>query len=209
MENLVDDPTSEGLVTFPDDDTGDLQLDLVPVEAMQNQLQGVNGLGSSDTVKFEQKRTMNTSKSKIVTNGFSSEQVRRYQATIKSKLTTNRFRQRQTPPKSSHCKPATWSSRKPKVSPPYATEWKSTDWKRKKQTRFSRFVFFFALVFLFWFTPSRWRLSFTQSIKERRHRRAEVARESTENDFSLVGVENLPAKLIFSRVLTHFGMFSL
>lgn len=70
----MDDPTSEGLVTFPDDESGDLQLDLVPAETMQ--LQGVNGLGSSDTVKFEQKRTMNTSKSKIVTNGFSSEQVR-------------------------------------------------------------------------------------------------------------------------------------
>lgn len=81
MENLVDDPTSEGLVTFPDDPTdGDLQLDLVPDQALQNQLQnqlqGVNGLGSSDTVKFEQKRTMNSSKTKILTNGFSSEQVR-------------------------------------------------------------------------------------------------------------------------------------
>lgn len=74
MENLVDDPTSEGLVTFPDDpNDGDLQLDLVPDEQLQNA--AANGLNSSDTVKFEQKRTMNTSKTKILTNGFSSEQV--------------------------------------------------------------------------------------------------------------------------------------
>jgi hypothetical protein len=76
MENLVDDPSSEGLVTFPDDPTdGDMQLDLVPMT--DDQLQNVtsNGLNSSDTVKFEQKRMMNTSKTKILTNGFSSEQV--------------------------------------------------------------------------------------------------------------------------------------
>lgn len=75
MENLVDDPQTEGLVTFPDENhDGDLQLDLVPDEQMQNI--GTNGLTStSDTVKFEQKRTMNTSKTKILTNGFSSEQV--------------------------------------------------------------------------------------------------------------------------------------
>jgi hypothetical protein len=75
MENLVDDPQSEGLVTFPDDNPeNDLQLELP-----NDQLQTINtnGLtGSSDTVKFEQKRTMNTSKTKILTNGFSSEQVR-------------------------------------------------------------------------------------------------------------------------------------
>lgn len=74
MENLVDDPSAEGLVTFPDDNhDGDLQLDLVPDEQLQNV--SANGLTSSDTVKFEQKRTMNTSKTKILTNGFSSEQV--------------------------------------------------------------------------------------------------------------------------------------
>lgn len=71
MENLVDDPTTEGLVTFPDEgQDGDLQLDMrVPDVA-------TNGLNSSDTIKFEQKRMMNSSKTKILTNGFSSEQVR-------------------------------------------------------------------------------------------------------------------------------------
>jgi hypothetical protein len=74
MENLVDDSSPEGLVTFPDDPSdGDLQLDLVPDDQLQNV--AANGLNSSDTVKFEQKRTLNTSKTKILTNGFSSEQV--------------------------------------------------------------------------------------------------------------------------------------
>lgn len=69
MENLVDDPTTEGLVTFPDEGhDGDMQLDMVPDVA-------TNGLNSSDTIKFEQKRMMNSSKTKILTNGFSSEQV--------------------------------------------------------------------------------------------------------------------------------------
>jgi len=75
MENLVDDPESEGFVTFPDEpQDGDLQLDLVPSELTNGQLQNVNTNGA-DTVKFEQKRTMNSSKTKIQTNGFSSEQV--------------------------------------------------------------------------------------------------------------------------------------
>lgn len=74
MENLVDDPSSEGLVTFPDDHSdGEMQLDLASDDQLQNA--AVNGLNSSDTVKFEQKRMMNTSKTKILTNGFSSEQV--------------------------------------------------------------------------------------------------------------------------------------
>lgn len=73
MENLVDDPASEGLVTFPDEGhEGDLQLDLAPDDQLQ--CVAANGL-SSDTVKFEQKRMMNSSKTKILTNGFSSEQV--------------------------------------------------------------------------------------------------------------------------------------
>lgn len=72
MENLVDDPGSEGLVTFPDEgQDGDMQLDLVP-DAATN---GINGMNTSDTIKFEQKRMMNSSKTKLVTNGFSSEQV--------------------------------------------------------------------------------------------------------------------------------------
>lgn len=73
MENLVDDPQTEGLVTFPDENhDNDLQIDLVPDEQLQH-LQATNGI---DTVKFEQKRMMNSSKTKILTNGFSSEQVR-------------------------------------------------------------------------------------------------------------------------------------
>lgn len=73
MENLVDDPQTEGLVTFPDENNdNDLQIDLVPDEQLQQLQAATNG---TDTVKFEQKRTMNTSKTKILTNGFSSEQV--------------------------------------------------------------------------------------------------------------------------------------
>lgn len=83
MENLVDDNSSEGVITFPDENSdGDLQtdfqLELAPEDDLQSQLQNVTGLGASDTVKFEQSRMMNSSKSKIVTNGFSSEQVRRH-----------------------------------------------------------------------------------------------------------------------------------
>lgn len=75
MENLVDDPQSEGLVTFPDENhNGDLQIDLVPDDQLQ-QLQTSNGLNTDGTVKFEQKRTMNSSKSKIIANGISQEHV--------------------------------------------------------------------------------------------------------------------------------------
>lgn len=81
MENLVDDPQTEGLVTFPDDNhDNDLPIDLVPDEQLQH-LQGTNGI---DTVKFEQKRMMNSSKTKILTNGFSSEQVRFFKMQILS-----------------------------------------------------------------------------------------------------------------------------
>jgi hypothetical protein len=75
MENLVDDPQTEGLVTFPDEGhDDDLKMDLVVPD---EQLQAINTNGiASDTVKFEQKRTMNTSKTKILSNGFSSEQVK-------------------------------------------------------------------------------------------------------------------------------------
>ncbi len=75
MENLVDDPQSEGLVTFPDEGhENGMQMDLAPDEQLQQQLQ-TNGLNSDGTVKFEQKRTMNSSKSKIITNGVSKEHV--------------------------------------------------------------------------------------------------------------------------------------
>lgn len=75
MENLLDETSSEGLVTFPDEHhEGDLQLDLEQEDQLKNAT--ANGLTSSDTVKFEQKRMMNSSKTKILTNGFSSEKVR-------------------------------------------------------------------------------------------------------------------------------------
>lgn len=89
MENLVDDTQSEGLVTFPDENhDNDLQLDLVPDEQLQ-QLQATNGLNSDGTVKFEQKRTMNSSKSKIITNGISKEHVSlKYSLNYKTLLTS-------------------------------------------------------------------------------------------------------------------------
>jgi hypothetical protein len=57
-----------------------MQLDLPsPTSIIPDDLtngQVTNGLiNSADTVKFEQKRTTSASKTKIQTNGFSSEQV--------------------------------------------------------------------------------------------------------------------------------------
>ncbi|XP_055846419.1 NAD(+) hydrolase sarm1 isoform X3 [Episyrphus balteatus] len=77
IENLVDSPVGEPLVTFPDseDDHHDLKMDLV--SASKNAL--TNGLSGSsktvDTVKFEEKRSKTESKTKIITDGFSSEQA--------------------------------------------------------------------------------------------------------------------------------------
>lgn len=84
MENLVDDPESEDLVTvtFPDEpQSEEMQLELspsiVPEDMTNGSLQSIsaNGISTADTVKFEQKRTTSASKTKILTNGFSSEQV--------------------------------------------------------------------------------------------------------------------------------------
>lgn len=78
MENIVDD-NSEPHITFPDDDDDhDIKLDMDLVKA-SNQL-SANGLSSSkgtivDTVKFEEKRTKTESKTKVVTDGFSTEQA--------------------------------------------------------------------------------------------------------------------------------------
>lgn len=75
LDNLVDGCDSEAIITFPDDNnnidahvnnSGDDIAECIPGNIVQ----------SSDTVKFEQKRMLNTSKSKILTNGFSREQVR-------------------------------------------------------------------------------------------------------------------------------------
>jgi hypothetical protein len=59
-------------VTFPDDD-GDLSMDLVPGGNLD--CAAVNGLNGSDTMRYEEKRMMNTSKTKTMINGVSSEQV--------------------------------------------------------------------------------------------------------------------------------------
>lgn len=80
LENIVDGNT-EPHITFPDehdhdDDHMNLNMDLVKAS---NQLAS-NGLSGSkgtivDTVKFEEKRTKTESKTKVVTDGFSSEQA--------------------------------------------------------------------------------------------------------------------------------------
>lgn len=90
MENLVDGDSEqhpEQLVTFPDEDstpTEERDLSDLSVAAVlagdQLTLPNHNGplmtVGTAgDVVKFEEKRTTSASKRKIVTNGFSSEQV--------------------------------------------------------------------------------------------------------------------------------------
>lgn len=72
------------MVTFPDGDTtsaDDLQLDLssptLPIGAA-GELCLTNGhqVGTiTDSVKFEEKRMTSASKTKVITDGFSSEQV--------------------------------------------------------------------------------------------------------------------------------------
>lgn len=91
MENLVDDNDSDGLgiVTFPDDpQPEDMQLDLqsalnpehktngrLQQRLQSNGISNLNGL-STNTVKFEQKRSESASKTKISnSNGFSREHV--------------------------------------------------------------------------------------------------------------------------------------
>ncbi|XP_046807204.1 NAD(+) hydrolase sarm1-like [Lucilia cuprina] len=80
LENIVD-GNSEPHITFPDDhehDDDHMNLDMDLVKA-SNQL-AANGLSGSkgtlvDTVKFEEKRTKTESKTKVVADGFSSEQA--------------------------------------------------------------------------------------------------------------------------------------
>ncbi|KAG5675929.1 hypothetical protein PVAND_005786 [Polypedilum vanderplanki] len=77
LENLIDDDQQEGLVTFPDENNeisaDDHFRNLNPKE-----------LNSSDTVKYEQKRMLNTSKTKFSTsNGFSSEKATTNAAEVK------------------------------------------------------------------------------------------------------------------------------
>lgn len=77
LENLVDEP--EPIVTFPDENrVNELQNDLATDENLEN-----TRMSTLDTVKFEQKCTMNSSKTKILSNGFSSEQATTNAAEIK------------------------------------------------------------------------------------------------------------------------------
>lgn len=101
MDNLVDggggdSDHSEQFVTFPDEDNspteerdlGDFSVNSVLGSGSTDQLAmhhnhnntngSLNRLGSAtaDVVKFEEKRTASASNRKIITNGFSSEQVR-------------------------------------------------------------------------------------------------------------------------------------
>lgn len=80
IENLVDGSDKEPLITYPDGDTPseELQLDLSTNTSMpmSSELSLSNGqLSATDTVKFEEKRMMSASKTKVITDGFSSEQV--------------------------------------------------------------------------------------------------------------------------------------
>ncbi|XP_073836198.1 sterile alpha and armadillo motif isoform X4 [Musca autumnalis] len=78
LENIVD-GNNEPSITFPDDsDDNEMNLNMDLVKA-SNQL-STNGLSGSkgtlvDTVKFEEKRTKTESKTKVITDGFSSEQA--------------------------------------------------------------------------------------------------------------------------------------
>lgn len=67
------------LVTFPDESTSPLELELhspLDVAATSDGLALTNEqLNSLDTVKFEEKRMTSASKTKVVKDGFSSEQV--------------------------------------------------------------------------------------------------------------------------------------
>lgn len=81
LENIVDgDDVDEPLVTFPDETpTGDLELELhaprLPC-VTPGELSITNDhLNSTDTVKFEEKRMVSASKTKVIKDGFSSEQV--------------------------------------------------------------------------------------------------------------------------------------
>ncbi|XP_053953710.1 NAD(+) hydrolase sarm1 isoform X10 [Anastrepha ludens] len=76
IENLVD-SDAEPLVTFPDTDDDHHNLaDLVSASNGKLMTNGLNGSGKIvDTVKFEEKRTKTESKTKVVADGFSTEQA--------------------------------------------------------------------------------------------------------------------------------------
>lgn len=81
LENIVDvDEVEEPMVTFPDDNsTTDLELSanqLAQIGSDNELVVGGNHLNTTDTVKFEEKRMMSASKTKVIKDGFSSEQVK-------------------------------------------------------------------------------------------------------------------------------------
>lgn len=82
LENIVDeDDVDEPLVTFPDDTpTSELELELhtkIPcVTTGDLSLTNVSDhINSTDTVKFEEKRMVSASKTKVIKGNYSSEQV--------------------------------------------------------------------------------------------------------------------------------------
>lgn len=84
LENIVDgdDGDDEPLVTFPDETpANELELELHATQLpcpTTGDLSISNGhLNSADTVKFEEKRMVSASKTKVIKDGFSSEQVSR------------------------------------------------------------------------------------------------------------------------------------
>lgn len=83
LENIVDEDDTEPLVTFPDADetpTSELELELhatqLPCVATGDLSITDNHLNTTtDTVKFEEKRMVSASKTKVIKDGFSSVQV--------------------------------------------------------------------------------------------------------------------------------------
>lgn len=77
IENLVDGPDNEPLVTFPDDTPSEeLHLDLTtnrPGDMVMSNGHQLKTIG--DTVKFEETRTVSASRNQIITDGYSSESV--------------------------------------------------------------------------------------------------------------------------------------
>lgn len=77
IENLVDGPDNEPLVTFPDGDTPseELHMDLTPLRPGEMVLSNGQLKSTGDTVKFEETRTVSASRNQIIKDGFSSESV--------------------------------------------------------------------------------------------------------------------------------------
>lgn len=86
LENIVDgddDGEEEPMVTFPDETpTNELELELhapqlpcVTTTASGDLAITNDHLTTAETVKFEEKRTVSASKTKVIKDGFSSEQV--------------------------------------------------------------------------------------------------------------------------------------